>query len=421
MSRSTRAWRIGRARRIWERVRSEPNLGRNVLVLAVLVALGLTAGGIILSNQRFTWFWEDPFTFSATFEEAPAVSPGNGQEVRIAGVSVGEIRSAGLTRDGKAKLDLTVDRQHVVYDNATVVLRPKSPLNEMYVELNPGGPPGRRLGEDALLPVGNSKRPIQVDQVLGHLDENTRAALTTLVSESDAALAGAPQSLGQGLDATDRVARDLQPVLTALRERKEKLGSLVTALSTMSNAVGSDDRRLAELSASLQQTLGVVGDQRDPLNSALGQLPDLAGQLKSATESVQGLSDQLDPTLDNLKKASGTLPDSLDRFHGTVSRIDETVDAAVPVVAKARPVVSDLRPLVGDTRAALPDLRGVSSRLDPITGGLLPYLNDVGAFVYNTNSSTSLQDANGGILRGLLQFGPTTLPLQNPAGQSQPN
>lgn len=419
MSASSRSGWIGRAGRAWEHVRSEPSLGRNVLVLAVLVALGVTAGGVILSNQRFAWFWEDPFTFSAVFEEAPAVSPGNGQEVRIAGVGVGEIHSAGLTEDGTAKLELTVDRQYKVYDNATVVLRPKSPLNEMYVELNPGGPPGKELAEEGVLPASNSKRPIQVDEVLGHLDENTRAALTTLVNESDAALAGAPQSLGPGLDATDRVAKDLQPVLMALRDRKEKLASLVTALSTMSTAVGKDDERLAELSTSLQQTLKVVGDQRDPLNSALVQLPDLTGQLRSATESVQDLSDQLDPTLNNLKTASGTLPGSLDRFDDTVHRIDETVDAARPVVSKARPVVSDLRPLVADTRTALPDVRAVSSRLDPITSGLVPYLNDLGAFIYNTNSSTSLQDANGGILRGLLQFGPKTLPLQ--AGPTQPN
>jgi phospholipid/cholesterol/gamma-HCH transport system substrate-binding protein len=278
------------------------------------------------------------------------------------------------------------------------------------------------MPENGVLPAGNSTRPIQIDQVLGHLDENTRSALTTLVNESDAALAGAPTSLAPGLDAGDRVTRDLQPVLTALRDRKDKLASLVTALSTMSTAVGGDDRRLAELSTSLQRTLGVVGDQHDPLNSALAQLPDLAGKLKAATESVQGLSDQLDPTLDNLKRASGSLPDSLSHFTDTVHQVGQTVDAARPVVDKARPVVADLRPLVADVHAALPDLRAVSSRLDPITGGLLPYLNDVGAFVYNTNSTTSLQDANGGILRGLVQMGPTSLPLplQGLSGQPQP-
>ncbi|MGH3469103.1 MAG: MlaD family protein [Thermocrispum sp.] len=402
----------GRFRRTWERVRSEPQLGRNVATLVALIVLASIAGGIILSNQRFEWPWEDPFAFSATFEEAPAVSPGHGQEVRIAGVSVGEIRAAGLSDSGNAELELAIDRKHKVYENARVVLRPKSPLNEMYVELDPGGPPGKELTEGAVLPVGNSRRPIQIDEVLGHLDDNARAALTTLVNESDAALAGADTALAPGLTATDRVVRELQPVVAALHERKDKLARLVSALSQVSTSIGGDDKRLSELATSLQRTLGVVGDQNDPLNSALDQLPDLATQLKRATDSVRSMSDELDPTLDNLRRASGTLPGSLAELDETVRRVGDTVDVAKPVVERARPVVSDLRPLVSDVRAALPHLRDVSTRLDPITGGLVPYLNDLGAFVYNTNSAASLQDANGGILRGLLQFGPSTVPLE---------
>ena len=84
---------------------------------------------------------------------------------------------------------------------------------------------------------------------------------------------------------------------------------------------------------------------------------------------------------------------------------------AKPVVAKARPVVDDLRPLVGDVNAALPDLRETTKLLEPVTASLPPYLDDLGAFVYQTNSVTSLYDANGGILRGLLQVTPSTLPL----------
>jgi phospholipid/cholesterol/gamma-HCH transport system substrate-binding protein len=78
-------------------------------------------------------------------------------------------------------------------------------------------------------------------------------------------------------------------------------------------------------------------------------------------------------------------------------------------VAKAKPVVDDLRPLVGDLNGTLPDLHEVTGRLNPITAAVLPYLNDLSAFVYQTNSLTSLHDANGGILRGLLEFTPSSL------------
>jgi phospholipid/cholesterol/gamma-HCH transport system substrate-binding protein len=403
--------RTPRFRRFVERVKTEPGLKRNVSVLVVLVALAAVSGGVILTNQRLNLPWDDKFAFYATFAGTPGVSPDHGQEVRIAGVSVGEIRTADVDDRGQARLELSIDPQYKVYDNATVVLRPKSPLNEMYVELNPGSAKGKPLAEQGVLPVTASQRPIQIDEVLGHLDDNSRAALTTLLVESDTALAAAPQNLPQGLAATDKVVQKLQPVLTALDSRRDSIQRLVSALRQVSGAVGDDGVRLKSLADSLQTTLSSLGQKSSSLDSVLGQLPDLTKQLKLATDSVQALSGQLDPALDGLKNASGTLPDSLSKLTGTVDRLNETVDVASPVVDKAMPVVADLRPYVRDLNVALPDLRVTTTRLDPVTNALVKYLPDLGGFVVNTHSMTSMADANGGILRGMLEITPTTLPL----------
>ena len=403
--------RAARFRRVLERVRTEPGLKRNVLVLVVLIALAGVSGGVILTNQRVNLPWDDKFRFYATFAASPGVSPNHGQEVRIAGVPAGEIASVDVDDHGKARLELAVDPKYKIHDNATVVLRPKSPLNEMYVELNPGTAQSPQLAAGGVLPLSASQRPVQIDEVLGHLDDNSRAALTTLLQESDVALAAAPQHLPEGVNAADAVVRKLQPVLTALDARRDNIQKLVTSLRQVSQAVGDDGGRLSALADSLQTTLATLGQKHTSLDNALGQLPDLTGQLKQAMDAVQSLSGQLDPTLDNLKNASGTLPDSLEKVTSTVDRLSGTVDRLQPVVDKAAPVVADLRPYVHDLNVALPDLRATTSRLDPVTSALVKYLPDLGAFVVNTHSMTSMADANGGILRGMLEITPTTLPL----------
>jgi phospholipid/cholesterol/gamma-HCH transport system substrate-binding protein len=404
--------RSHRFRRFVERMKTEPGLKRNVLVLVGLIALASVSGGIILAHQRVSFPWDQKFDFYATFDGSPGVSPGHGQEVRIAGISVGEITTAAVDDQGRARLELSIDPKYRVYDNANVVLRPKSPLNEMYIELSPGSSDrGHPLASGGVLPVTASQRPIQIDEVLGHLDDNSRAALTTLLQESDTALAGAPQNLPQGLTATDAVVQKLQPVLAALSTRRDAIQRLVTALQQVSSTVGDDGGRLRSLADSLQTTLATLGQKSSSLDSVLGQLPDLTTQLKRATDSVQSLSGQLDPALDNLKNASGTLPGALSKLTGTVDQLNTTVDRLKPVVDNAMPVVADLRPYVRDLNAALPDLRVTTSRLDPVTSALVKYLPDLGAFVVNTQSVTSMADANGGILRGLLELTPSTLPV----------
>ncbi len=49
--------------------------------------------------------------------------------------------------------------------------------------------------------------------------------------------------------------------------------------------------------------------------------------------------------------------------------------------------------------------------LRPLTEMAVPHLDDLAAFVYNTNSVASLRDANRGILRGLFAISPESVPL----------
>lgn len=406
--------RTSRLRVLWQRIRTEPRLGRNLLVLALILAMGLGAGGYILNNQGagvLAWPWEDRLHFSAEFVEAPAIAPGQGHEVRIAGVPAGAIEAAEVTDDGAAEVELSVDREYTIYDNAQLVLRPKSPLNEMYVAIDPGGPPGEELTDGDTLSTENTKRPIQFDEVLGHLDDNTRDALATLIVETDTALASAPEELAGGLSASEQVLEELRPVVEALREREETLAELISALSTVSETVGGNDERLIAIADTLEQTLRSLGEQEGPLDESLRQLPGVTDSLTEAMGSVEQLSGELDPALRNVHDAAEPLQAALDDLDPALERADGVLERAAPVVERADPVVEDLRPAVENVRDALPDVNQITEHLDPVTADLMPYLEDLNAFVYNTNSVASVHDGSGPIVRGELQLSPSSIPL----------
>lgn len=398
-------------RRQYDRVRSEPGLKKNVIVVAGLVVTALIAGGWILGNQGFSTPWSDKVELSAEFEAVPGIAPGNGQEVRISGVIVGNISGAEVNKKGRSQLKMELEPGHRIYSNASLVLRPKSPLNEMYVTIDPGGPPGKLLTSGATLPVTNTTRPVQVDEVLGSLDDDARGALTALLGESDQALASAPEKLPKGLDGLTKVIGDLRPVSAEMDTRRETLKRLVSAVSEISGAVGTNDARLVDLANSLDTTLQTLSDKDGSLDASLGELSPLVSRLNSSTAAVQELSAALNPTLRDVHSSAENLPKALSRVGDTANTLSETVKVARPVVAKAKPVVADLRPFVAELQVALPSLRRTTMQLDPITSSLVKYLPDLGAFMVNTRSVMSLRDGNGGILRGMLVVGPTdTLP-----------
>ncbi|MCW2616258.1 MAG: hypothetical protein JWN08_3252 [Frankiales bacterium] len=408
--------RTSRLTRSYDRLKRTPGLPRDTAVIAGLVVIGLASGGYILSQQRVSYPWDDGYTFAADFDEAPGISPGNGQEVRMAGVTVGDIVAADITPDGRARLTLRIeDEDNRVFDNARLVLRPKSPLNEMYVEVAPGGAPGEPLAEGGVIPTTQTEDPEQVDEVLQHLDEESRTAVGSLLAEADAALASASVDLPPGLEATDATLTSLRPVVEQLATRRENLRLLVTALSDIARVAGSDDARLSALVADARSTLAVLDRSDAELDAALGELPGVTDQLRRATSAIDTLTGELDPALAGMRTAGEELPGALRRLRGTVGALDRTLDAAAPVLQQARPLVADLRPLVSDLRPILSDAAAVTGRLDLATAELVEYLPDLKDFVYNTTSVTSLEDANGGILRGLFQFSPTSAPVALPS------
>ena len=81
------------------------------------------------------------------------MSPGQGQNVTVSGVQVGEITKVE-TEDGLAVVTVQLDPDEVgpIYSNATMYLRPKTGLNDMTIQLDPGRPEagtedGGRLGD----------------------------------------------------------------------------------------------------------------------------------------------------------------------------------------------------------------------------------------------------------------------------------
>lgn len=392
----------------WERIRTVPGLGRDVAALTFLVVVGVVAAVVIQANLSPLLPWSTHEVVQAEFQSVPGVNPEAETSVTIAGVKVGRITQARLSDHGTAILSLDLVGDPQIYDNARLVLRPKNVLNEMNVEINPGGPPGHLLRPGEVIPVSQTTRPIQADEVLQNLDPKAQQGLHDMLAESDVALVRAPEQLPGGLNAATDATVHLQPVVQALQTRRANISKLVSALSEISGAVGQNNERTTRLADSTQQTLNALAGNDDALRSSLGQLPGLSDQLRDALSGTQRLTRQLNPTLDNLNDASDELPKAFDKLQDTTDDLSDVVDSAGPALDRARSVVHDLRPFVSDANPALDDLIPSTKMLQRDTGLLTSYLLQFRAFFYNTKSVFGAGDAQGSIIRASLVFPPGT-------------
>src|SRR5829696_9268573 len=146
------------------------------LAIIGLIVISGAVAVYILDHQRLTlpgWVplvGKDFFVVKAEMSSAQAVTPGQGQTVNIAGVQVGEISKVEL-KQGKAVITLRMEpRYGRVYQDATVLLRPKTGLKDMVAELEPGHASAGRVEEGGVIPVGQTLPDVNLDEILAALD-----------------------------------------------------------------------------------------------------------------------------------------------------------------------------------------------------------------------------------------------------------
>ena len=103
----------------------------------------------ILSQQRATFpewlpfLGEDKFQLKAEFTTSQAVTPGQGQSVQIAGIRVGGISNVELV-EGRAVVTMDIDPEYgeLIREDATFLLRPRTGLQDMTIEIDTGADDG---------------------------------------------------------------------------------------------------------------------------------------------------------------------------------------------------------------------------------------------------------------------------------------
>ncbi len=161
--------------------------------ILVLLVLSVFVAGYILQKERlrFPFLQSSPFTLNAEFSTAQAVTPGQGQSVRVSGVQIGQIGGVTL-KNGVADVQMQIDEKYkrLIHTDASALLRPKTGLKDMFIEVNPGSKSSPVAKPGWTMPVSNTNPDINVDEILGALDGDTRQYLALLVNGAGQGLKG---------------------------------------------------------------------------------------------------------------------------------------------------------------------------------------------------------------------------------------
>jgi phospholipid/cholesterol/gamma-HCH transport system substrate-binding protein len=235
-------------------------------------------------------------TYHAEFADAAGLVTGD--EVRVAGLNVGEVSAVEL-QGAHVGVTFTVkDYVHLGRDTA-LNIKIASLLGQEYLEVTPAG--AGQLTADDVIPQSRTTSPFTLVELLGTLSTRTEQI-----------------DLGQLDTALRSLADDLRTTPAAAR-------GVLDGLSRLSQTIASRRDKVSELIRSAQQVAGTLADRRSTLVALLGnadlvlqtleqrrqvihQLFVDAGRLgQQLTSVLHDNSAQLQPLLANLQTVTAVL------------------------------------------------------------------------------------------------------------------
>lgn len=280
-------------------------MGRDRTMLKVsifTVVMLLVAAGLVVVFGEFRFASDN--AYHATFAQASRLK--SGQDVRIAGVPVGSVKSVNLNRDNTVDVAFNVDKRYQLYTSSRAVVRYENLVGDRYMEIAAGPGELHKLAPGSTISQENTQPALDLDALLGGLRPVLKGLDGAKVNEVSNAVLELLQ--GQG-GAINSLLSNTGAFTQNLAARDQLIGDVITNLNTV---LGTVDEKGSQFDASvdeLQKLISGLSEGRDPIAGAIGPLAsaehDLTDMLQTSRRPLQGVIENARPLAQRLDERKG--------------------------------------------------------------------------------------------------------------------
>ena len=250
--------------------------------------------------------------YVAEFQQTGEIA--NGNEVRVAGMRVGEVTGVGLEGD-HVLVKFRVDHDVRLGPTTSASIKLATLLGTRYLELTPSGSgslPGGRI------PIAHTTVPYNLQDVL--------QKGTPLFDQIDA------NTLRKSLGAT----------AATLRGQGPQIGAALDGMSRLSGVILKRKDQIAQLIGNLDTVTRQVDGRSDQIFDLMGQSNTLLASLLHRQETIKGLigdaasvTERLHDLIKTNKPEIGPLLDNTNQLTSLLRSQDDAVDRALQLIAPA--------------------------------------------------------------------------------------
>jgi virulence factor Mce-like protein len=330
------------------------------LRILAMVAFALSCFGLLL----FLWISfggpvplaAQSYRFHAQFREAALLV--DEADVRISGLTVGRVKSKDYRPSGGVLVEMEVDPEFApIPADTRAILRQKTLLGQIYVELTPGSASAPALADGGTLPPGAVEDTVEIDEVIGTFDKPLRRDFQGFMREAARAVEGNGENLNDALGTLPRFVLHGEDLLRVVDEQKPAVRLLVSNAGRVFDALSRREGELGSLVVNANAFFEALASRDDALAETISVLPTFLAESRMTVERLERFSTDTRPLVRDLTPAArrlrpaigemGDLAPDLRRLFGDldvlIDESDETLPQASRFLRGAEPVFEGLR------------------------------------------------------------------------------
>ena len=295
----------------------------SLVKLLVFAAVTITATSVLaltIANIQFG----DKSTYTAVFTDATGVQAG--QDVRIAGVRVGEVTDVRVAPhrggDGaSAEVEIRVLRSSPLTRGTEATIKYRNLVGQRYVALSQGVGGATPLPDGAVIPLERTHPALDLTVLFNGFKPLFAALSPKDVNELSQLIVQTLQ--GEGGDINSLLSRTAS-LTSAIADRDAVIGRTVDNLNAVLGTVDEHDTQLASLIDQLQRFTSGLAADREAIGGALDGINSLSAETAGLLVTTRPV---IKDDIAQLRTLAGTLnkPDNAKLFEEFITTVPSRI------------------------------------------------------------------------------------------------
>ncbi|MDX6373991.1 MAG: phospholipid/cholesterol/gamma-HCH transport system substrate-binding protein [Nocardioidaceae bacterium] len=266
-------------------------------LLIFMVVTTIATGVLVATIGNLTF--SGASTYKAVFADATGVNKGD--DIRVAGVKVGTVKSVAITDRTRALITFSVDDSTSVTEATHATIKYRNLVGQRYIALTQEVGSSTKLKDGETIPIARTAPALDLTVLFNGFKPLFQALSPSDINQLSYEIVQVFQGEGGTLES---LLAHTASVTSTLADRDQVISDLVDNLSEVLGHVADRDQQLNQLITTFRQFVGGLNSDRDAILGSLDQISQLSVQTASL---VKGIRSPLVDDIANLRQLTANI------------------------------------------------------------------------------------------------------------------